>query len=84
MKKYVKPDLYFESFQLDQHIAACGLDLNQADIEHCYSQGDDDNVFGNQTEVKLFLEGNGVCQYQPDTYCYVTGVTEDAFKVLVS
>ncbi len=28
MKKYVKPELYYENFELSQHIAACGIDVN--------------------------------------------------------
>ncbi len=28
MKPYVKPELYFESFELAQHIAGCNLTLN--------------------------------------------------------
>lgn len=27
MKKYVKPELYYEHFELTQHIAACGWDV---------------------------------------------------------
>lgn len=32
MKTYVKPELYFESFELSQHIAACDIKLANADI----------------------------------------------------
>ena len=35
MKKYVKPDLFFEKFELSRQIAACYFDLNQADKESC-------------------------------------------------
>ena len=29
MKKYVKPELFFESFELSQQIAACQFDLDE-------------------------------------------------------
>lgn len=35
MKKYVKPELFFESFELSQSIAACGIDVNSADEHAC-------------------------------------------------
>lgn len=35
MKKYVKPELFFESFELSQSIAACGIDVNLNDEYAC-------------------------------------------------
>ena len=29
MKKYVKPELFYEHFELNQHIAACGWDMQE-------------------------------------------------------
>lgn len=87
MKKYVKPDLYFESFQLDQHIAACGFDMvDFKDPDQCVSHGDTHGVYPDYTGVAvLFSDKNTSCQTPPEQYCYITGVTtEDVFKVLVS
>ena len=35
MKKYVKPELFFESFELNQQIAACNFDL----VEGTFDKG---------------------------------------------
>lgn len=35
MKKYVKPELFFERYELNQHIAACAWDLNVVTEETC-------------------------------------------------
>lgn len=90
MKKYVKPDLYFESFQLNQHIAACAYDLvNNNDIDHCFSEGDLHGVYPNLSGVTTFFAGeNARCETAPEHYCYLTavedGLIDEAFKVLVS
>ena len=73
MKKYVKPDLYFESFQLNQHIAACGYDLvgNSTSPADCSFRGDED--FGN-LPVEYFLESSQHCTKEgaivADRYCF--------------
>lgn len=84
MKKYVKPDLYFESFQLDQHIAACGFDMvDLKDPKECISHGDTDGVYPDYGDIKLFANTN--CDIEPENYCYITGVSnEEISKVLVS
>lgn len=87
MKKYVKPDLYFESFQLNQHIAACGYDLiGLDDISKCVSHGDKHDIYTNYGDtVSLFAKENGDCMTEPDIYCFHNGaITDDQFKVLVS
>lgn len=73
MKKYVKPDLYFESFQLNQHIAACGYDLvgNSTSPANCSFRGDKD--FGNDP-VEFFLDSSEPCKKEDaivlDRYCF--------------
>lgn len=86
MKKYVKPDLYFESFQLNQHIAACGLDLNFADTTSCESSGDTHGVFIDLGDVVLFAKDNGDCMQDLEEFCYTTAVAQetDDFKVFRS
>ena len=80
MKKYVKPDLYFESFQLNQHIAACGYDYNgtQTTPEVCTFDGDKD--FGNYPG-QYFLEGAKHCVIQVDRYCYHNSTDEETMKI---
>lgn len=41
MKKYVKPVLYFESFELSQNISTCGFDMNTTEGLHCVAKSDD-------------------------------------------
>lgn len=67
MKKYVKPELYFESFELSQQIAACDfLSNNTATDENCIFTGDHD-FWGANT--KLFISPTP-CDVQPEVYCY--------------
>lgn len=93
MKKYVKPDLYFESFQLNQHIAGCAFDMvdfRDPDTLTCYSHGDEDGEFDFiGRDIKYFVT-NGVCHIEPQQYCYVTASDEypggiaDAITVVTS
>lgn len=85
MKKYVKPDLYFESFQLNQHIAACGYDLNLSDVASCESSGDTHGIYTDFGDIKFFASENGECMREPEIFCFTNGVvTDDQFKVLHS
>lgn len=40
MKKYVKPELFFERYELNQHIAACTWDLNLVSEGACGFKAD--------------------------------------------
>lgn len=73
MKKYVKPDLVYENFELSQNIAACGWDMNQAHETVCTAEGDPQ--FGNYAEVTLFTETPRclmVFGKDSEIYCYET------------
>lgn len=88
MKKYVKPDIYFESFQLTQHIAACGWDLNAATVESCTSEGDNqkvysDNNFFADAYGPAFVERNAACKMKTENYCY-TPPSDDMIAVFAS
>lgn len=42
MKKYVKPELFYEKFELSQHIASdCQSQLNHYDVNNCSVKGND-------------------------------------------
>lgn len=73
MKKYVKPELFYERFELTQHIAACAWDLTTSTKDTCSAQADPDFLPG---LPNLFMsEANG-CVYTPDVYqnyCYHDG-----------
>ena len=88
MKKYVKPDLYFESFQLTQHIAACGYDQypagddkNASQPEICAFQGD--VSLGNMDGV-YFTGDNNKCVIKSDIYCYTNGTDTEQIKIFNS
>lgn len=69
MKKYVKPEFYFENFKLAQHIASCGWDMNSGDVHSCTATGDPD--WGYPEDVNVFVVGDGSpCEVEVESYCY--------------
>ncbi|MGM9661032.1 MAG: hypothetical protein ACI3WQ_10580 [Faecousia sp.] len=73
MKAYVKPELFVESYELSQHIATCGIDVNSTDGS-CNGTIDGDfwpglggtPVFSSECETPVEnIEG----------YCYTNGTT---------
>lgn len=72
MKKYVKPELFFENYELSQHIAACAWDLIEGSLTGkngtCRFDGTD---AGEDPGVTLLTDTNG-CTIN-DYYCYSNG-----------
>ena len=69
-KPYVKPQLYYENFELSQHVATCGWDMSiQSDKINCTALGDE--KLGN-FPVSLFTETPrcAVTEDQVEGYCY--------------
>lgn len=74
MKQYVKPDLYYEDFELSTHIATCVLDMaNSSDVNNCTATSDGNQIglpegatYFNNAEV--CGNGNSI-----DEYCYTKG-----------
>lgn len=67
MKEYVKPELYYESFELSQHIAACYFNLqnNPTDVNSCA-----------MPDTLFFASTNAACTSgEPEGYCYTNGST---------
>lgn len=67
MKKYVKPELFFENYELSQHIAACVWDLNLVNDSVCGFHSED------FPGVTIFTVASpvGPCEFVPeDGYCY--------------
>ena len=88
MKKYIKPDIFFESFQLTQHIAACGWDLhNMGTVETCVSYGDEQDVYIDNDFIAasgpVFVESNASCRVKTEAYCY-TPPSDDMLAVFAS
>ena len=67
MKKYVKPELFYESFELSQQIAACDYDSNNTSTdEQCSFTGVNKDF---NAEMSIFLK-EGICEIVADSYCY--------------
>ena len=69
MKKYVKPELIFERFELSQQIAACAYDsqgTNQ-DVENCSFEGFN-KEFGEF--MTIFMDTVNGCDVITEDYCY--------------
>lgn len=72
MKKYVKPTLYFENFELTEAIASCGEKLNSRTIECVMTKhGVPEDV------AKLWWDG------LIDDYCYTNGA-EKGYRVFLA
>ena len=70
MKPYVKPELFYESFELSQSVAACGWDMsNQSDKNNCTAFGDE--ALG-RFPVNLFTATPrcDVTEDKVEGYCY--------------
>lgn len=82
MKPYVKPELFYESFELSQSVAACGWDMsNQSDKHSCTALGDED---WGRFPVNLFTETPrcDVAEEKAEAYCYE--VSSDAYRLFNS
>ena len=69
MKEYVKPELYYEDFELSQHIALCDLKLNLGDPSGCKVIAD--RVTGGAAQGG-FLDTT-ICDFPYEIYCYTNG-----------
>lgn len=82
MKKYVKPELFYERFELSQHIADCMWELTYAK-DACVANPDEDKLGPLGT---LFTDSIGAC-FNKDSvyqdYCYENG-TDGVNNVFVS
>lgn len=77
MKKYVKPMITLERFELSQNIADCAWELNNSDKASCSAEPDNNFFFGSMNG-NLFTEGttNGcdiIAGVQYEDYCYQNG-----------
>ena len=80
MKNYVKPELFFESYELSQNIAACGWDMkNQNQPGDCQALGDAEH--GNPG-ILVFTEGK--CDNVLESYCYENSADNITMKIFQS
>lgn len=89
MKKYVKPELFYEHFELSQHIADCGWEMKNGGVQtfdkasSCVAYADP-NYWGEGYTETLFTTANG-CSIDSSVYqeyCYEAG--SGGIKVAVS
>ena len=77
MKSYVKPELFYESFEMNQSIAACGIDVNYGDENSCTPTLDPKFWYGMSDTV--FTNGKAYCSMDIkniEVYCYTVGTNE--------
>lgn len=74
MKKYVKPDVAFEGFELSRHIAGgCDYRMNHSDVTSCFVE----EAIGAGTFIPQpgQFAHNGACLLPTDeNYCLYNGV----------
>ncbi len=74
MKKYIKPELFFESFELSQQVAACDYDSNNTHSDDsCFFSGTGE--FGPMT---IFMDNcgeNGTVDVTDYGYCYHNSIS---------
>lgn len=79
MKTYEKPQIFFESFEVSQHVAACGWDMsNSVTPENCSAVGD--SVDFTNPPITIFVEGNSQCliSKDPQLYCYENSTDDES------
>lgn len=69
MRAYVKPELFYENFELAQNIAACQWDYDNTFIspETCFAMSED----WMDMDVRVFNNSN--CNTGSENYCYEPG-----------
>lgn len=77
-KKYQKPLVYMETFELSEHIAGCNLQLTSNDPVQCTASGTiswGDGLF-DQSDA-WFVDVNTRCTSTTESYC----ITNSSFNV---
>ena len=67
MKEYVKPELYYESFELSQHIAGCNLQMQNTIEDTCVASGTIDGIGSSSA---WFVNGIMDCTSWVQDFCY--------------
>ena len=69
MKKYVKPELFYEHFELSQHIADCTWEL-QLNKGSCSAQADPDFIVSSELLFSANVTTPASCTVSPDDGTY--------------
>ena len=73
-KNYVKPELFYESFVLSQHIAGCSLQMpGLSNGNECIASGTVSDGYQDIYLTNWFTTTNTSCALEPEGYCYTNG-----------
>lgn len=73
MKKYIKPEVFIEKYELNQHVADCAWELTNSTMDTCSAEADPDIIPG---LPNLFVSFDNGCVFTTDVYgdfCYQNG-----------
>lgn len=73
MKKYVKPELFYERYELSQHIADCAWELQANSDTSCHAEPDDNDYPGFSNLFHAQQIGCVMTTDQWQDYCYTNG-----------
>lgn len=78
-KRYEKPQVYMEKFELAEHIAGCKLTLQQGDVDVCEATGTIERLKNSRAFLKLY-SGMIVNTWRPDFVERVVDLTKDLIE----
>ena len=72
MKKYVKPELFYERYEVSERVAACDFDSKGSftTVEACSFVGDEG---GDWSGMVVFQDPTTACNWRLQEYCYHSG-----------
>ena len=85
-RNYVRPEAFYESYKLSQHIAKCGWKMRSGDITTCTAYQDFDFNKEPDPNSRLLFQEGVACTVDKDecrNYCYTTG-TSDMYRAFNS
>lgn len=71
-KNYVKPELFYESFVLSQHIAGCNLQIKSGSVLDCAASGTVNTGYEIFESDSWFMAAP-TCKDIQEVYCYTNG-----------
>ena len=77
-KRYEKPQVYMEKFELAEHIAGCKLTLHQGDVFSCDATGTIGSVTLPSEDNAWFAEKTNACEIPVEDYCYTNSTSSIA------
>ncbi len=81
VRAYVKPELFFENFELSRHIAKCEWVMNQTDPNSCIASGS--GITDESDTIVAWQGSNDNCDID-EIYCNWTGNDETSGVTLTA